>query len=947
MQPIKITVNATRAACTERPDPITTGMVGLRAEFTFSADWDGLQKTAVCVGSGVTRDVLDVQDAITVPHECLTDPASELKIGVHGVNSSGDLVIPTVYAYCGRLFRGADPSGDESADPTLPIWAQLQAMMGSLDNLTTTAKENLVAAINEAAKTGGGGGGGTPADVKMQVAGGYIQYSTDGGATWTNLIAMADLIGQAGPAGADGQDGAPGADGQDGITPTIGPNGNWYLGSTDTGKPSRGETGPAGADGKNGADGQPGRDGVDGQDGVGIQSVEQTTTSTEDGGTNVVTVTRTDGTTSTFQVKNGSRGNTGPAGATGATPNIQIGTVETLEPGSNATATITGTPENPILNLGIPRGADGSGGGSGTITHGIIWNLTNVTSSNSAVSIGDGSALSAVLTADTGYTLGAVTVTMGGTDITATAWDAETSKVTIDSVTGDVIITCTGTAQSSGEVLDTSPVIAVNNAQTNRGEGTTTNAYTCVTQPYKVKEVSEQVTLVYCTPWDRWNSNLNAPTIQLYLGDTFVTYWSQIVGNDAADALVEHTLAINNNYGNCDSVRLTLWQNHIDNSYAYVKETGEILFAGANTQYYGMTNINGNTGGESAVSVAAEVDNQIAMLSLSTGETADTSAYSGLSSDYVAMVQANYDAMMAECLGDYNKIPLIVHTDQHGRIGASSQVMKLIGDMVNWYEVSKCINLGDTVTDRFGTSELENYLSATKDSIPLSKRLDVYGNHDVWDSDDSQKYIVDQKRLSPYFKNIYARRHGNNGYFTVVDDYYNVKYLVISDLEYPDTNDSTRRITTAQAKFIVSELSEDDGRDIVIVSHVPFDSDEVTSRDDTYAAYSEKFLHDTTAHNSFMAMLSARKNKTSGSFMDSEGVEHAYDFSGVSGDLLMSLHGHTHFEAYRTFENSITEFAFDWFDGNTFYFAYIDRQNKKFKAWKNETDVAALEISIA
>lgn len=58
--------------------------------------------------------------------------------------------------------------------------------------------------------------------------------------------------------GAAGQDGAPG---QDGITPTIGENGNWYLGDTDTGKPSRGETGQAGADGRDGADGQPGADG--------------------------------------------------------------------------------------------------------------------------------------------------------------------------------------------------------------------------------------------------------------------------------------------------------------------------------------------------------------------------------------------------------------------------------------------------------------------------------------------------------------------------------------------------------------------------------------------------------------------------------------------------------------------------------------------------------------
>lgn len=52
--------------------------------------------------------------------------------------------------------------------------------------------------------------------------------------------------------GDKGADGANGKDGTNGITPTIGTNGNWYLGTTDTGKPSRGEkgdTGAAGADG--------------------------------------------------------------------------------------------------------------------------------------------------------------------------------------------------------------------------------------------------------------------------------------------------------------------------------------------------------------------------------------------------------------------------------------------------------------------------------------------------------------------------------------------------------------------------------------------------------------------------------------------------------------------------------------------------------------------------
>lgn len=40
-----------------------------------------------------------------------------------------------------------------------------------------------------------------------------------------------------------GDKGDTGATGADGITPTIGDNGNWFLGSTDTGKPSRGEKG--------------------------------------------------------------------------------------------------------------------------------------------------------------------------------------------------------------------------------------------------------------------------------------------------------------------------------------------------------------------------------------------------------------------------------------------------------------------------------------------------------------------------------------------------------------------------------------------------------------------------------------------------------------------------------------------------------------------------------
>ena len=72
--------------------------------------------------------------------------------------------------------------------------------------------------------------------------------------------------------------------------------------------------------------------------------------SQEDGGSNTVTVTFTDGTSETFTYKNGH---------TGATPNLTIGTVETGAAGSQAEATITGTAANPVLNLRIPQGVPG------------------------------------------------------------------------------------------------------------------------------------------------------------------------------------------------------------------------------------------------------------------------------------------------------------------------------------------------------------------------------------------------------------------------------------------------------------------------------------------------------------------------------------------------------------------------------------------------------------
>ena len=110
--------------------------------------------------------------------------------------------------------------------------------------------------------------------------------------------------------------------GLDGITPTIGDNGNWYLGATDTGKPSRGEKGDTGAQGPKGDKGDTGD--------VGPQGPKGDTGATGATGS---------------QGPKGDKGDTGPQGPKGDTgPAGSDGTNATI---TGATATVdsnTGTP---------------------------------------------------------------------------------------------------------------------------------------------------------------------------------------------------------------------------------------------------------------------------------------------------------------------------------------------------------------------------------------------------------------------------------------------------------------------------------------------------------------------------------------------------------------------------------------------------------------------------
>lgn len=90
-------------------------------------------------------------------------------------------------------------------------------------------------------------------------------------------------------------------------------------------------------------------------------------------------------------------------------------------------------------------GGESGGEGEEVIYYTIKKTLTNVTINNSATSVAAGSAYSATLTADEGYTLDSVTVTMGGEAVLVTD-----GIIYIASVTGNIVITATATNEESG-----------------------------------------------------------------------------------------------------------------------------------------------------------------------------------------------------------------------------------------------------------------------------------------------------------------------------------------------------------------------------------------------------------------------------------------------------------------------------------------------------------------
>ena len=141
-----IELNVTKAKMNATSyETLTSGMANaVSVHFTFSSDWDGLDKTAVFSNGAETVTLLESEwpsaDTCVVPYEVLQEAGKQVLVGL--VGTSGDAVIlPTVWCSIGRVRFGASAEGDPSTGPTLPVWAQLQSEIAELWSAPYTTLE--------------------------------------------------------------------------------------------------------------------------------------------------------------------------------------------------------------------------------------------------------------------------------------------------------------------------------------------------------------------------------------------------------------------------------------------------------------------------------------------------------------------------------------------------------------------------------------------------------------------------------------------------------------------------------------------------------------------------------------------------------------------------------------------------------------------------------------
>lgn len=332
-----------------------------------------------------------------------------------------------------------------------------------------------------------------------------------------------------------------------------------------------------------------------------------------------------------------------------------------------------------------------------------------------------------------------------------------------------------------------------------------------------------------------------------------------------------------------------------------------------------------------------------------------TGDYNIASSDYERSILSARDAWIAEARADTSIVPLIVHADQHGRLLPSNSLFPYLAKAVPWDDISACIGLGDT--NNYSV-EYFQYMKECLSVIPQSKQINIWGNHDTWFGSVNDNILTEEHLtvLNTYFDNsAYNGNHKYNDYGIecMVDEARKIKYVVIGGWEYDHDlgGYSHYNIGSDSMAYIIQMLSAADGYDIIILSHIqPFKNQAVTDwihppvEDGnsqgggggmtvgvgTVVNAAETFLDN---------LLIDRKNKASGTVLDSFGNVHSYDFTNCNSDLICCFAGHEHCDKYMWQNDNIPIYIFDAYycDNRPFYLVNINRTGGYMNIWKIDT----------
>ena len=153
-------------------EPNTSGSVNVYSvRFAFSAEWDGLSRTAVFKAGADGEPVsvlLDASSECTIPWEILTEKGPLLMAGVYGTDASGEIVLPTIWVSLGQILGGAKP-GKDAQPPTPDLWQQALAAKADSLNYTPDGDLGLYAgdALLSAVPVASGGGEGGVTDHRL------------------------------------------------------------------------------------------------------------------------------------------------------------------------------------------------------------------------------------------------------------------------------------------------------------------------------------------------------------------------------------------------------------------------------------------------------------------------------------------------------------------------------------------------------------------------------------------------------------------------------------------------------------------------------------------------------------------------------------------------------------------------------------------------------------